>query len=57
MKRSNPGAMSENPKQKEENESRHDAGEPETKRRGQILVQCLRTETKEGIKFGCDAGD
>ena len=42
-KGSNHGTMSENPKQKEGVESRHDAGEPEMKR--------------EGIESGCDAGE
>ena len=63
--------MSEKPKQKERIESKHDVGEPETKRRDRIGAQCQRTRNKrkgsnlgampenpkqkEGIELGRDA--
>ena len=46
MKGSNPGAMSENPKQKEGIKSGHNAGEPETKGMDRILARCQRTQIK-----------
>ena len=42
-KGSNPGTMPENSKQNERTESRHDAREPEIKRRDRIHARCWRT--------------